>query len=895
MGGNRNDLIFRYWGKATQAFPLPRHLYPGWHLLPYHCLDVAAVGAAWWEVSRGIRRAFAHPVLENQSRAWVLFFLALHDLGKFDRRFQAKAPSILAELQPGVCLPPPNNIQIYPHGPAGLAWFEAEWPQWVGAELDWMEIKNWRDWLAAVAGHHGQVPPGGDDSVTAGRMANNPEDKQARAQWLTALEALFLQPEGLSLRHSPPAVSPLLAGFCSVCDWLGSDADHFTYCAERQDLAAYFQSRLGIARQVLTVAQLHQPSLTEARFATLYPDKSPRQAQTLVDDLPLPPALTLIEAPTGSGKTEAALTLCARIIAAGLAESIVFALPTQATANAMLGRLDAIAGTLFPDGSNIVLAHGKAAHHPYFDQLKTRAAQHQAQGKENASVHCAQWIAASRKRALLGQIGVCTVDQVLLSVLPVKHNFVRTFGLGKSVLVVDEVHAYDSYMLGLLGEVLARQCQAGGSAILLSATLPSNLRWLLLNAWQGEFHAGHAEAASAAPYPLVTQCTATGKTSIHEVAPEHRPPQRTVNTRLYPAPDMLPDAGLCDDILAAARAGAKVAVICNLVADAQHLADQLRQQAEDIPVDLFHSRYRFVDRQEKEQTTLREYGEKRPDGGRVLVATQVVEQSLDLDFDWIVTQLCPMDLLFQRLGRLHRHAREKRPPGFVAPSCTVLIPEGASYGPKQIAIYCEAVLWRTQQCLPQQAQLSFPDVYRPLIEQVYQQDPWADEPEIITKKLGEHLGKATAKRSEAIRLARETINPFDDDAQTINVFTRDGEFGPNVLLMTLDGNRLLFRPELDLAGLQEWDQAEILDQEAIPVPNSWRGNLPQVDLDNRVRLTMREIAPGRYEAQTPQSRFVYDQNIGLRMEGLTQESLPTDHLVSPTPEKMTIPTTRRRP
>jgi CRISPR-associated endonuclease/helicase Cas3 len=857
--------FFQYWGKAQPATQGAQY-----HLLPYHCLDVAAVGAAWLDASPVVRRALAAGGQEVHARAWVLFFLALHDLGKFDIRFQAKAPEVLEVLRPGAALPPADAIRHYAHGPAGYAWFEQEVRQWLAGGLPREALKNWCDWLAAVAGHHGRMPLGGNERVVRSRYAPDivkATDRAARAGWVRALEQLFLEPVGLNLGHTPPPASPLLAGFCSVCDWLGSDAAHFTYMDEQQDLSEYFHARRDIACQVLTSTQLYRPCLADARFTILYPDKTARQVQTLVDDLPIAPALSVIEAPTGSGKTEAALVYAARLLVAGLAESIVFALPTQATANAMLGRLEEIATTLFSGGANLILAHGKAAHHPYFDQLKQRAGIPQAQGREHAAVHCAEWLAVSRKRAFLGQIGICTVDQVLLSVLPVKHNFVRSFGLGKSVLIVDEVHAYDSYMLGLLGEALFRQRQAGGSAILLSATLPSALQHLLLDAWRGEFRAVsmHPSDAGVAPYPLITQRRADGNDQLSQVGEAHHPEPRTLEVRLYPAPELLPDATLREGILAAARDGAKVAVICNLVADAQQLAEQLRQQAGDIPVDLFHSRYRFLDRQEKEQATLRSYGERRPDGGRVLVATQVVEQSLDLDFDWLVTQICPVDLLFQRLGRLHRH-RRSRLNGYEVPRCMVLLPENGVYGAKQEAVYCKAVLWRTEQCLRQQTSLVFPNVYRPLIEEVYRPDPWDAEPETITRALNDHLGQALAQRLTALRLAREPIDPFDDDAQKIVVFTREGEHGPHILLMCTGNKRLLYRPEIDLDRMPEWDLAEILDLEAVPVPNSWRDSLPATDETNRVRLAMREVAPGIYAADTSKARFIYDQELGLRMK-----------------------------
>jgi CRISPR-associated endonuclease/helicase Cas3 len=137
--------------------------------------------------------------------------------------------------------------------------------------------------------------------------------------------------------------------------------------------------------------------------------------------------------------------------------------------------LEKAAERLFAEGPNVVLAHGKDRFNPNFQALQKAAQRPSPQTAElerEASVQCIRWLGASRKRAFLGQIGVCTIDQVLLSVLPVRHQFVRAFGLRKSVLIVDEVHAYDAYMYGLLGRVLNGQQRAGGSALLLSATLP---------------------------------------------------------------------------------------------------------------------------------------------------------------------------------------------------------------------------------------------------------------------------------------------------------------------------------------------------------------------------------------------------------------------------------------
>lgn len=818
-----------------------------------------------------IRARFSTQGTEAAARAWMLFFLALHDLGKYDARFQAKVTDLYKQGFAHDRLPSPGDIQSYRHGPAGFAWFIAEKETLLGRKVSFHATQAWLGWMAAVAGHHGNIPPHGDDTLTQIRGLSK-TDHEARLAWLQALEQLFLEPAGLSLADDPPTLDEgcraFLAGFCSVCDWLGSNDEpgQFEYVAEEIPLGDYFSTRRDTARRALEMAQLSQPSLAAGGFSAVYPGMSARQIQTLVDDLPLDAGLTLMEAPTGSGKTEAALALASRLMAAGLAEGVIFALPTQATANAMLNRLEQVADRLFPGGANLILAHGRDRYNPHFDALKARALITTAQGKESATAHCADWLATSRKRAFLGQIGVCTVDQVLLAVLPVRHAFIRSFGLGKNVLIVDEVHAYDSYMLGLLTEVLARQRQAGGSVILLSATLPSGQRDKLLAAWGGKVDPEDDQT----DYPLVTHATDGGQVVQYRVDTAHRPPLRSVPIEMYTVENMRPDADLIERILAAAQAGAKVAVICNLVADAQEQAQTLRQMAADIPVDVFHSRYRFHDRQAKEMAVLGHYGPKRPEGGRILVATQVVEQSLDLDFDWLITQLCPMDLLFQRLGRLHRHPRNRRPPGHEKPLATVLIPPGGRYGFAQGKVYCEAILWRTEALLARHPVIEFPAAYRPFIDQVYDEAPWPEEPESITKALGEHLGEAMAQRTLALRLAKDAINPFDDDEDKIRAFTRSGEQGPQVLLATADGKAPLFRADAPLAGLVEWDMREVLDLECVGVPDSWRDVLPVAE-NNRIILPMRETTPGCYVAQTAKARFFYDRDFGLRQVTTREE------------------------
>jgi CRISPR-associated endonuclease/helicase Cas3 len=469
-------LYFKYWGKADREDP------NRYHLLPYHCMDVAAVASVWWEQSKVIRRSFSGltELDEETLRAWVLFFVALHDYGKFDIRFQRKADQVGQNLYPYTqddSLPDLNSSKCYDHGPSGLYWFLRDLKRRFqfddDLDINALDIFDssgnpnadwqlWRRWLEPVCGHHGFIWR--EEMVRDWRLPSQVEhrfvstDSDARRTWLEALERLFLHPCGLNLFDNPPAPSPLLAGFCSVADWLGSrsDVDNFVFCSEDFSLNEYFYEKMSHdAENVLKMSGIIGKNKPFSGIRNLLPaGASPRGVQQIVDDLPDESGLTIVEAPTGSGKTEMALAYAWRLIGKGLAESIIFALPTQATANKMYDRLEPVAVKLFEANPNLLLAHGNARFNESFITVKQVSSDSPTEGE--AWAQCCQWLSQSRKRAFLGQIGVSTIDQVLISVLPVRHRFIRGFGTGRSVLIVDEVHAYDAYMYGLIQPVAFR-------------------------------------------------------------------------------------------------------------------------------------------------------------------------------------------------------------------------------------------------------------------------------------------------------------------------------------------------------------------------------------------------------------------------------------------------------
>lgn len=848
-----------YWGKALQEDEEGAAFHP----YSYHSLDVVAVAMRWLCESRSLsQRFFQLGDAEESVKAWLWFFLALHDFGKLDHRFQCKALHVLAQLAPDrleIVSGAPAGSRRYDHGSDGYRWALKELPIYLGFGEDEEQAVDaydlaWKPWLAAVTGHHGVLPRDTQPpNVVTLPPALRQLDREARRAWIKKLETMFLLPVGLSLRVPPPPVPELLAGFCSVADWLGSNAAYFPYMgAASIDLADHLEERQESAAAILRDSGLVSRTLSVGGMKSVFPDRRPWQVQTLIDELPPVPGLTLIEAPTGSGKTEAALAYAGHLLAHHLADSIVFALPTQATANAMLYRVEAVASRLFPGAdANIVLAHGKARYNPDFIALQEAASRKSAQSSTEAMVQCASWLSQSRKRAFLGQIGVCTIDQALLGVLPVRHNFVRQFGIGRSVLIVDEVHAYDSYMYGLLEEVLRRQRRAGGSAILLSATLPHFQRSRLVAAW-----ADFALVIDS-PYPLITHVSSAGTVIYLQPNKRHLPPPRTINVELEQTPQALPADHLCLNIIAAARRGTRVAIICNLVDHAQMIARQLRYLSSDIPVDLLHARYRFCDRQRRETQVLAAYGRSHTaHSGRILVATQVIEQSVDLDFDWLITQLCPADLLFQRLGRLHRHTRP-RPDDFSLPRAHLLIPQEEDFGPHALIYDNVRALWRTQRLLHSTTEIHFPEAYREWIEQVYTDEDWPDEPDHITEAANQWKARQIAARSDAFQLVNHPVGTYADEDSRIQFLTRDGHITLNVLPLSegklLDGSVLEAYPE--------WERAELIDQHTVPVPESWKRFLPD-PVDGIHRLPMHADG-NRWVVDLDGVRLTYSESFGM--------------------------------
>jgi len=669
-------LYFSYWGKASRAGE-PDRL--DCHLLPYHSLDVAAVGEALLYRYRPNFLIWSRQLgySENDFRNFLLFFLSLHDIGKFTAGFQGLRPDIRDTLQ-GVQAPGrPYSLR---HDSIGyLIWRHDRWEQrlediFLDEEADSDATDAALDLLQSVShpflGHHGMPP-----LVEPGRLpivADLPGDLEAALSFLDKVGQLFrprlstMDPDAIDeIAQRFGEQSWSLAGFVVLCDWLGSNENYFRFHPEPMPLEDYWDevARPAAAKAVEATGLFAAEPKADPNFIGLFPklpDPTPLQAvvgEIAVDDQP---RLFCLEDMTGSGKTEASALLVARLLACGAVRGAYFGLPTMATANAMYDRLGACYRRMFAEGEtpSLVLAHGARHLHDGFRSSvlpDPPAGGGTYSGEEaTAGAVCRRWLAQGNKKSLLAQIGVGTIDQALLGVLPVRHQSLRLLGLADKVLIVDEVHACDAYMASLLESLLTFVASAGGSAILLSATLPAAMRQRMVEA----FARGLGRPAPqlvARDYPLLTEFSSSGAAES-AVAPREGS-ERTLEFELVADRDKA-----IGEVVRACHSGACICWVRNTVRDARDAFERLRDELPDHPVSLFHARYAAGDRLEIEKEVLRNFGpESGPDRrrGRVLVATQVVEQSLDIDFDCMISDLAPLDLLLQRAGRLRRHTRDE--------------------------------------------------------------------------------------------------------------------------------------------------------------------------------------------------------------------------------------------
>ncbi len=619
----------------------------------------------------GVDGALAAGTIER-----LTYLAFLHDCGKVNGGFQARtdpgAPPIghiapLATIfgarpDPAVCRDAAAALAIH----ALAAWGDAVTPL-----------------FDAILSHHGRPWPQATADGLRYAKYWRPSEQYSPIEALRALrEAADLHYPNAHADHAPlPTKWPFVhavAGLVQLADWLASS--HWSASANETDVNEW-------PRRVLC-----QIGLDPGPYRERLPDTLDFRALFDVDPYPHQAAcgtgidpLLVLEADTGSGKTEAALWRFAALFQAGLVDGLYFALPTRTAAVQLHHRIKKFIHRLWPHHAPpVVLAvpgyvtdDGGGALPNAEDPLDT---------PEGDTRSAPVWAAEHPKRFFAGMIGVGTVDQALLAAIRVKHAHLRGACLMRHFLVVDEVHASDAYMRCLLEQLLRDHLAAGGYAMLLSATLGGAARASLLGAAAGS-PPGRTlptfEEAVRATYPQLSRVDPVPVAMQLSTA---QPRRRRIRMRIEPLLDE--PAGVAALAAGAAAAGAKVLVVRNTVSGA--VAVQRALEAAPDAADLLfqvagratlhHGRFAREDRRRLDRAVEHVVGRTRPAGGTVVVGTQTLEQSLDIDADLLITDLCPVDVLLQRLGRLHRHhtdghgQRRVRPEEFETPRCIVLVP-----------------------------------------------------------------------------------------------------------------------------------------------------------------------------------------------------------------------------
>lgn len=664
----------------------------------------------------------------------TLKFCALvHDIGKLTIVFQSRIYDAVDFSPFADCVELPKS---------GSLVNASDTPHALASEAILLKL-GCREGVASIAGaHHGRPSAWADvrDQISGACTAvENFYGKRGKYRQL--FESLWkewidfsLECAGFSeLSDLPDMAVPaqvVISGMLVTADWIASNTTYFPLIsADQKGEFGDYPKRIENAWTTIGFPNVWE---SKARFGLddeAFKERfgflpNPTQADIISTATDAESSgIYIIEAPMGLGKTEAALALSEILAARAGAGGMFFGMPTQATSNGIFPRLEKWAGGLAEDEQTLLaikLAHGNAALNEDYRELFTGHSNLNIESDSGLIVH--DWF-SGRKQTLLSDFVIGTVDQLLMAALKQKHVMLKHFGLSGKVVVVDECHAYDAYMSQYLDMAIKWLGIYKVPVIILSATLPEKRRAELIEAYtDSEKHrAKHTEAyvdktiadeawKHSLAYPLLTY---TENNAVKQKALAFDGENKEVSVRRIIRDEVAATAGY------AVERGGCVGVIVNTVRKAQEIAAELQSAFPKAEVIIMHAQFIMTDRAKREEQILKRVGKhSTPESrrGLIIVGTQVLEQSLDLDFDLMITELCPMDLLLQRTGRLHRHNRV-RPQGLETASCFVLDETDDSFDSGSAAIYGEWLLMRTRALLPNK--LTIPSDIPLLVQQTY--------------------------------------------------------------------------------------------------------------------------------------------------------------------------------
>ena len=793
-------------GTVAKTDPQDRQYYlPTW----MHAMDTAGVMrnlCCKW-LPQSFFRWLSEEVGEDIFLGVCCLLALLHDVGKLIALFQ-------------------SNIQIHLDDYAGCSLkiphdsgaFNYNVPHARASEAILLKYGFPRSLAAIIGAHHGK-PQDGDADIaieTSPYCFYGPdEEKEAwETCWQQTIDAALEQCGFTSVEELPEvsmSAQMVLTGLLIMADWLASNTGYFPLIpVEQSGEAAWYPERVDAAWETIDLPDPWE-SQTFGMDAQEFDDEfgfvpnGVQQAVIKAGNEAAAPGIFILEASMGCGKTEASLALAEILAQRTGSGGLFFGLPTQATANGLFSRVRQWAEYQSSEERHgIRLAHGASAMNAEYQELFHGSAEISEDEEGGLIVH--SWF-EGRKQALLADFVIGTVDQLLMASLQSKHLMLRHLGLAGKVVIIDEVHSYSHHMNAYLDRTLTWLGEYGAPVIVLSATLPEERRAALVQAYlQGRSHQSKViklpeDAAwrHSLAYPLLTW---TDGMEVNQTVIETGGDSRTVEIERETL------TNLPERLRTELAEGGCAGVIVNTVRRAQKIAAELREKLPEMRVIVFHSQFVMADRVRREQMLLELVGKHSTAEQRdrlIVVGTQVIEQSLDLDFDVLFTDLCPMDLLLQRIGRLHRHHPRVRPERLRVPRCLVLESDSDELEPGAKAIYGPWLLLRTKELLPEQIVL--PQDIPVLVQKTYRKPEEASLSEreraaweqYETEKRVSY-GKANSFRLMAPKHSRRGVSTIEgilnaDPGSTeasAEKSVRGGDPSIEVLVMQQDENGYLY-------------------------------------------------------------------------------------------------------
>lgn len=763
---------------------------------------------------------------------------ASHDVGKitpgFQERIRRTLPGYVRNTDVGLEYADPDLEQTYGyHGGATASALSR-----VGEMV-----------ALAAAQHHGSAPPTDipDDAEVLGGLAW----KARRDELLESLCRWFDAQYPRSLSESQAVA---ISGLTSVADWIGSRISCPADLADHND-----HSHVNLAARLVDGSGFHRVALRRGLgFEEIF-GFSPTPTQTTLGEVVKRGGTYVVEAPTGSGKTEAALFAAYRLLESGNATGLYFALPTQVTSNRIHRRVSSFLGStqMGPaDGHEALLLHGSARLRKF--------------GMSSDGAPGGGWF-LSAKRGLLAPFAVGTLDQALMGAMNVRHSFVRSFGLAGKVVILDEVHSYDAYTGCILDSLLSLLASLGCTTIVLSATLTSTR----VSDITGRVGSRNADS----PYPAIT---ARSDGNDARVIPLKAPADTVVTVDTEQSA-----AAAIEEALARAEEGQQVLWIENTVGDAQSRFREISARAREIGalVGLIHSRFTRADREARESRWVdllgRDSQTERLSDGRILVGTQVLEQSLDIDADFLVSAIAPTDMLVQRMGRLWRHQSldSRRPPG-ARREFWILLPEDDSsgydpahqWGPSG-RVYAPYVLHRTREVWDGIGQVAVPSQVKRLLEATYDSRDETGPAAKMQAEMRHAVAKLRSLARVGISKGAKTLDDASAGTRYSEIETRevlllkDVRFGADSIEIVAIDLTVVHIP-IDSSRLSPEDRREIalsLAQNVVTVPVSIAPRPPRVDAVSWLR-------PFMYVGSGPESLITVATVSNQAVVPLTEQS-----------------------